>query len=107
VGVVYQQHIRENLESHHHQLQPLVINLARLSLLATKEIHLKLKKLGIMDKRDSNCDPLHIPKSTQCNTTYNIPDNLEKEENLQNQKSKTDRIAIEVIVRLAIAITDA
>lgn len=100
-------HIREDLESQHHQLQPLVINLARVSLLATKEIHLKLKKLGMMDKRDSNGDPLHIPKSTQCNTTYNIPDNLEKEENLQNQKSKIDRIAKEATVRLAIAMADA
>jgi hypothetical protein len=101
------QHIREDLESQHHQLQPLVINLARVSLLATKDINLKLKKLGIMTQRDSNGDPLHIPKSTQCNTTYNIPEVLEQEENLQDQKAKIDRIAKEATIQLAIAMTEA
>jgi hypothetical protein len=84
------QHIREDLESQHHQLQPLVINLERVILLATKDINLKLKKLGIMAEWDSNGDPLHIPKSTQCNTIYKIPDNLEQEENLQDKKAKID-----------------
>jgi hypothetical protein len=101
------QYIREDLESHNHQLQPLVINLARVSLLATKDINLKLKKLGIMAERDSNSDPLHIPKSAQCNTTYNISENLEQEETLQDQKSKIDRIAKEATIRLAIATKDA
>jgi hypothetical protein len=98
------QHITEDLESHHHQLQPLVINLTRVSLLATKDINLKLKKLGIMAQRDSNGDPLHIPKSTQCNTTNHIPEVLEQEENLQDQKAKIDRIAKQATIRLAIAV---
>jgi hypothetical protein len=101
------QHIREDSESQHHQLQPLVINLARVSLLATKDINLKLKKLGIMTQCDSNGDPLHIPKLTQCNTNYNIPEVLEQEENLQDQKAKIDRIAKEATIRLAIEMTDA
>jgi hypothetical protein len=56
------QYIREDLESQHHQLQPKVIKLAITSRLATKYIHIKLNKLGIMAQRDSNGDPLHIPK---------------------------------------------
>jgi hypothetical protein len=88
------QHIREDFESQHHQLQPLVINLERLSLLATKEIHLKLKKLGIMDKWDSNGDPLHIPKSTQYNTiphTTSLP-TLSRKRICRTKKAKTDGI---------------
>jgi hypothetical protein len=46
------QYIKEDLKSQHHQLQPKVIKLARRSLLATKDIHIKLKKLGIMTQRD-------------------------------------------------------
>jgi hypothetical protein len=101
------QHIREYLESQHHQLQPLVINLARVILLATKDINLELKKLGIMTQWHSNGDPLHIPKSTQCNTTHNKPEVLEQEENMQDQKAKIDRIAKEATIQLAIAMTEA
>jgi hypothetical protein len=60
-----------------------------------------------MGKQDSNGDPLRILKSTQRNTTYNIPNNLEQEDNLQNQKSKIDRIAKEATFRLAIAMAGA
>jgi hypothetical protein len=85
----------------------LVINLARVSLLATKDINIKLKNLGIMTQWDSNGDPLHIPKSTQCKTTHNIPEILEQEENLQDQKAKIDRIAKEATIQLAIAMAEA
>jgi hypothetical protein len=75
--------IREDLELQHRQLQPKVIKLARVSLLSTKDIYIKLRNLGIMEQRNSNGDPLHIPKSKQCNMTYKIQEEHKNEAPLQ------------------------
>jgi hypothetical protein len=100
------QYIRKDLHSPHHQLQPKVIKLARITLLATNDIHIKLKKLGIMEQRDSNCDPLHGPKSTQSNRTYTIQEEHKNEEHMLDQNAKIERIARTASIHLDLATED-
>jgi hypothetical protein len=80
-------HIKDDLELQHEQLQAITISLARKELLIAKEIHDKTKVLDLLTSRQ-NDGRLYVPKSCKIGTEYQIRKELQHEKELIAVKKK-------------------
>jgi hypothetical protein len=74
-------HIKDDLELQHEQLQAIMISLARKELVIAKEIHDKTKALDLLTSRQHN-GRLYIPKSCKIGTEYQIRKELKHDKEL-------------------------
>jgi hypothetical protein len=74
-------HIRDDLESQHEQLQAITTIIARKQLLIAKEIHNNMKVYELLTSRQHD-GRLYIPKSCKIGTEYQIRKELENEAEL-------------------------
>jgi hypothetical protein len=84
-------HIKDDLELQHEQLQAITISLARKELVIAKEIHDKTKVLDLLTSRQ-NDGRLYIPKSCKIGTEYQIRKELQHDKELIAVKNKISAI---------------